>query len=244
MSVPSHVRILVFSIAWLCFAGTVSQSRTLKSPRLSKLNNVLFGNAVARHASRRVPPEIKASEIRTAKQHLTELGYWTEESDEQFRYAIMAFQRSIGHKSTGRLTQREFRALTHGRKLAPSRIREAHIEVSLSKQLLFRVASNGTVHDILPVTTGTRRWFTADGRRRRAVTPTGSFTVYRKIDGWHKSPFGDMYYSSYIVGGVAIHGSRFITNYPRTYGCIAVPLFAAERLSELMPIGTSVVVTR
>jgi lipoprotein-anchoring transpeptidase ErfK/SrfK len=62
------------------------------------------------------------------------------------------------------------------------------------------------------------------------------------MEGWHESPLGRMYYPTYIVGGVAIHGSSYVAEYPRTHGCIAVPIFAAVRLSELMPLGTLVIV--
>lgn len=224
-------------------APTISQTRfePKYAPRIIRTSLFRAARKYARFHHSTAP-----ADIQRAKERLAALGYWTgpidEETPEQMRFAILAFQRTIGHKPTGQLTRTEFRVLDHRHRIKPSQKGEGHIEVSLSKQLLYGVDGNGEVHDILPVTTGSRKWFTADGRRRRAVTPRGSFTVYRKIDGWHQSPFGDMYYSSYIVGGVAIHGSRFITNYPRTYGCIGVPLFAAERLSGLMPIGTIVIV--
>jgi hypothetical protein len=51
-----------------------------------------------------------------------------------------------------------------------------------------------------------------------------------------------MYYSNYISGGVAIHGSRSIPNQPASHGCIRVPMFAARQLSKLMPVGTIVLV--
>jgi lipoprotein-anchoring transpeptidase ErfK/SrfK len=80
------------------------------------------------------------------------------------------------------------------------------------------------------------------GRRRRAITPTGEFTVYRKIAGWHKSPLGMLYYPNYIIEGVAIHGSRSVPSRPASHGCIRIPISAAKEFNDMTPIGTIVLV--
>src|SRR5262245_310911 len=63
----------------------------------------------------------------------------------------------------------------------------AHVEVDLTRQRLFVVDDFDRVVKTLPVSSGTSKWFTSEGRRRRAITPRGEFTVYRKIAGWRKS---------------------------------------------------------
>jgi hypothetical protein len=46
----------------------------------------------------------------------------------------------------------------------------------------------------------------------------------------------------YIVGGIAIHGSRDVPAYPASHGCIRVPMFASQRLPRMVPRGTPVFV--
>jgi len=51
-----------------------------------------------------------------------------------------------------------------------------------------------------------------------------------------------IYYPSYFSGGFAIHGSASVPAYPASHGCVRVPMFAAKQLSEMIPIGTVVIV--
>jgi lipoprotein-anchoring transpeptidase ErfK/SrfK len=118
----------------------------------------------------------------------------------------------------------------------------AHVEINLTRQRLFVVDDSGRVVKTLPVSSGSGKWFTSEGRRRRAITPRGEFTVYRKIAGWHKSPLGMLYYPNYIVEGVAIHGSRSVPSRPASHGCIRIPISAAKEFSDMTPIGTIVLV--
>jgi lipoprotein-anchoring transpeptidase ErfK/SrfK len=125
---------------------------------------------------------------------------------------------------------------------APRETGYAHVEINLSRQQLFVVDGSGRVVKTLPVSSGNGKWFTSEGRTRRAITPTGRFTVFRKIAGWRKSPLGMLYYPSYISQGVAIHGSRSVPSMPASHGCIRIPMSAAEEFSDMTPIGTVVLV--
>ena len=118
----------------------------------------------------------------------------------------------------------------------------AHVEINLTRQRMFIVDDSGHVVKTVPVSSGSGKWFTSEGRRRRAITPTGEFTVYRKISGWHKSPLGMLYYPNYINEGVAIHGSPSVPPRPASHGCIRIPIAAAKAFSEMTPIGTVVLV--
>jgi lipoprotein-anchoring transpeptidase ErfK/SrfK len=117
-----------------------------------------------------------------------------------------------------------------------------HVEVDLSRQRLSVVDDFGGVVKTLPVSSGSGKWFTSEGRTRRAITPRGRFTVTRKIAGWHKSPLGMLYYTSFINQGVAIHGSRSVPRKPSSHGCIRIPMSAAKEFFEATPIGTVVLV--
>ena len=116
------------------------------------------------------------------------------------------------------------------------------IDVDLSRQILSVIDESGKVTKILPISSGSGGWFVSEGERRRAITPTGRFRVYRKIPGWHKSPLGLMYYPVYIVGGVAIHGSPYVPRRPASHGCIRIPMYAAKAFYDATEIGTVVLV--
>jgi lipoprotein-anchoring transpeptidase ErfK/SrfK len=152
------------------------------------------------------------------------------------RLAIVAFlSPGLFNGAVARASQREEPQL-------PREIGCAHVEIDLSRQRLFVVDGSGRVVKTLPVSSGNGKWFTSQGRTRRAITPTGRFTVFRKIAGWRKSPLGMLYYPSYICDGVAIHGSRSVPSRPASHGCIRIPMSAAKELSDLTPIGTVVLV--
>ena len=126
--------------------------------------------------------------------------------------------------------------------VAPRETGYPHVEVDLSQQRLSVVDGSGNVVKTLPVSSGSGKWFTSEGRTRRAITPMGRFTVVRKIAGWHKSPLGMLYYPIYVTRGVAIHGSQSVPSRPASHGCIRIPMSAAKEFFEETPIGTVVLV--
>ncbi|HWP42395.1 MAG TPA: L,D-transpeptidase family protein [Blastocatellia bacterium] len=189
---------------------------------------------------------ISVEDIREAEERLSELGYWTGPVDgildEGTRHALIAFQKVEGRPRTGKLDPGELEAIRNATRPNPIESGFAHIEIDLARQVLFMVDASGTVTNILPVSTGTEKLFTEGGRTRRAVTPLGRFTVYRKINGWRRSPLGLLYYPLYIYGGIAIHGNPSVPTYPASHGCIRIPMFAAKQFSEMTPIGTVVII--
>jgi lipoprotein-anchoring transpeptidase ErfK/SrfK len=116
------------------------------------------------------------------------------------------------------------------------------IDVDLGKQMLSVIDESGNIKKVLPISSGSGRWYVSEGERRQAITPTGRFRVYRKIPGWRKSRLGLMYYPVYIVGGVAIHGSPSVPRRPASHGCIRIPMHAAKAFYNSTPIGTVVLV--
>jgi peptidoglycan hydrolase-like protein with peptidoglycan-binding domain len=184
--------------------------------------------------------------VREAEQRLYSLGYWTGHADGVFdnedRAALIAFQKVQGLQKTGRLTRAELNALRSAAAPTPIDASYPHVEVDLGRQILFFVNGAGVVSNILPVSTGSGKLFTSRGRTRRATTPTGKFTVERKITGWRKSPLGLLYYPNYINDGIAIHGNPSVPVSPASHGCIRIPMFAAKEFSQLTPIGTPVIV--
>jgi peptidoglycan hydrolase-like protein with peptidoglycan-binding domain len=191
-------------------------------------------------------PHLESPEIIEAEQRLADLGYWPGPVDGVFdaasRHALIAFQKMEGRKRTGILTTGELEALRSASRPEPRDNNYAHIEVDLKRQVLLVVDAEGKVTRVLPVCTGNEQFYIEDGRRNRAHTPRGRFTVTRKINGWRRSKLGLLYYPSYIFNGIAIHGSPSIMTYPASHGCIRIPMFAARELSEMAPVGTVVVI--
>ena len=190
--------------------------------------------------------EIGINERRQAEQRLWELGYWGGPIDGKFdsasRQALIAFQKVEGRARTGSLTSSELSALLAASRPRPRFQGYGHIEIDLTRQVLFVLDENGTIIRILPVSTGNERLYVDHGEVHRAHTPRGSFKVLRKTNGWRVSSLGLLYYPSYILNGVAVHGSLSVPAYPASHGCIRVPMFAAKELSGLMPIGIEVIV--
>ena len=185
-------------------------------------------------------------EVLEAEQLLSNLGYWTGPVDGTFdagsRYALVAFQKVEGRARTGRLTEAELQALRAASRPTPLETGYAHVEADLARQVLFVVDGSGTVSRVLPISSGNGEEFTSEGWTRRAVTPTGRFKIYRKVDGWRKAPLGSIYYPNYFLSGVAIHGSASVPAKAASHGCIRIPVYAAKAFSEMTPTGTVVIV--
>jgi hypothetical protein len=210
---------------------------------------VVGANAAAtdkRVSKRAQRQELSLEERLEAEQLLSNLGYWTGPADGDFdagsRHALIAFQKVEVRQRTGKLTKAELQALRVATRPLPLRTGYTHIEINLSRQVLFIIDTTGSVTHILPVCTGNEKTYVDHGQTHRAHTPRGTFKVLRKIAGWRRSSLGLLYYPNYIHSGVAIHGSLAMAVYPASHGCIRIPMFAAKELSEITPVGTEVIV--
>jgi L,D-transpeptidase-like protein/putative peptidoglycan binding protein len=187
-----------------------------------------------------------AGEILEAEQRLSALGYWIGPIDGVFdsgsRHALVAFQKVEGRKRTGKLTSAELAALRLAVRPLPRATGYSHAEIDLQRQVLFVVDESGAVTHILPVCTGNEKSYVDHGQVHRAHTPRGQFKVIRKIRGARLSSLGLLYYPNYIHEGIAIHGSWAMPAYPDSHGCIRIPMFMAQKFSELVPLGTEVIV--
>jgi L,D-transpeptidase catalytic domain/PKD domain/Putative peptidoglycan binding domain len=138
--------------------------------------------------------------------------------------AVTAFQKLHGLPRTGTVDARVWRALERAQ-IPRARYPGDHVEVSKGRQVLFLVR-DGKVALILPVSTG------ATGN-----TPLGHWRVYSRVPGYNAKA---MYYSSFFVGGFAIHGYHSVPAYPASHGCVRIPLWVAYRVYSLIDYGTAV----
>jgi hypothetical protein len=186
------------------------------------------------------------SEISEARELLDQLGYWVNldvtGNDVSLRHALIAFQKIEGRRRTGVLTLEELEYLRVAQIPPVLETGYPHIEIDLHRQVLFVVDVAGVPLRILPISSGSGEFFTEGGVTRQAITPTGRFKVYRKIEGWRKSPLGLLYYPNYIYDGIAIHGNPSVPARPASHGCIRIPMFASREFSEIATIGMIVIV--
>lgn len=190
---------------------------------------------------------LSKSELEEAEKRLSELGYWILKadgvSDASTRHAITAFQKVSGRKRTGTLSRQDLEALETAEPITPKVLADSpHIEVDLSRQVLFLFGEGGQISKILPVSSGNEKRYFDQGQWQVAHTPRGSFRVTRKINGVRKASLGDLYYPLYFYGGVAIHGSPSVPAYPASHGCIRIPRFADRAFNRMVPLGFRVVV--
>lgn len=203
-------------------------------------------DVIARKSVGSLRQELGIEERLEAEKRLWELGYWAGPADGRFdsasRHALVAFQKVERRRRTGSLTKEELNALRNASRPIPRHARYPHVEIDLGRQVLFLIDETGTVMRILPVSTGNGQLYMDHGQVHRARTPTGTFKVLRKINGWRLSSLGLLYYPSYILNGIAVHGSPSIPTHPASHGCIRIPMFAAKELSALMPVGMEVII--
>lgn len=207
---------------------------------------VLMMWTVGYGSSKPDPQELNSQQKLEAEQRLWDLGYWGGPVDGKFdsdsRHALIAFQKVERRPRTGKLTLDEFNALRAATRPQPLHSGYAHVEIDLTRQVLFLIDESGEVARILPVSTGNGALYMDQGKLHRARTPTGTFTVLRKIKGWRLSSLGLMYYPSYIFNGIAVHGSLSVPTHPASHGCIRVPMYAAKELSSFLPVGMPVII--
>lgn len=205
----------------------------------------LVGAAHAQKASKSAE-QLSTPEKLEAEQRLWDLGYWAGPVDGKFdsdsRHALIAFQKVEGRARAGKLTKEELNALRATTRPQPRYADYPHVEIDLARQVLFLIDETGEVARILSVSTGNGEFYMDQGKVHRARTPTGTFKVLRKINGWRLSSLGLMYYPNYIINGIAIHGSVSIPARPASHGCIRVPMYAAKELSSFLPIGIEVMI--
>jgi hypothetical protein len=189
---------------------------------------------------------LSKEEIQEARELLDQLGYWVDADaggkNGALRHALIAFQKVEGRKRTGVLTDAELDALRGAHRPPVLKSGYPHIEIDLDRQVLFMIDCGEVAMRILPISSGSGELFTQGGVTRRAITPVGKFEIYRKVEGWRKSPLGLLYYPNYIDGGIAIHGNPSVPSRPASHGCIRIPMFAAREFSELATIGMEVLV--
>jgi hypothetical protein len=149
-------------------------------------------------------------------------------------HGVVAFQKVNGLARDGIVGPRTWAALAHPVVPRPRRwLSSSSVEVNLTRQVVY-LARQGVVLRILDSSTG----------KASTPTPTGRFSILRRIDGWRQSPLGLMWRPNYFYRGYALHGSTSVPAYPASHGCVRVTIPAMNRLWPLLRIGMPVTIYR
>ena len=117
------------------------------------------------------------------------------------------------------------------------------VEIRKASQTLL-IADSGVVKRIYNTSTGSGQRYLQGGRWHIAATPAGTFRVFRRVNGWDRSPLGTLYRPQYFNGGIAVHGYTSVPSTPASHGCVRVSLPAMDNLWGVggIQVGTSVLV--
>lgn len=186
--------------------------------------------------------------VTSLQRDLAAQGYWCGTADGAFGHltqqAAYAVQKRHGLVRDGIVGAYTRSALASGNRLKPVGGKGSRVEVHLAKQLLIVVRDGGTVMT-LNTATGNNEYYWLNGRRYRATTPTGTYSVYSTWSrGWQPGPLGSLYRPMYFTGGIAVHGAGDIPPWPASHGCCRVSTAAMDQLwsSGSMAMGTRVLV--
>ena len=181
-----------------------------------------------------------------AEQILADLGYWITRvdtrRDDSTRQAIAAFQKVEGLKRTGVLTDALLEKMRSATRPTAKYGGEAHVEIDISRQVIFLVDGGGQVTKILSTSTGSDQRYESEGKWDVAHTPRGSFKITRQIKGTRKAPLGTIYNPSYFLNGFAIHGSNSVPFTAASHGCARIPRFADKEFSDMLTVGMRIYV--
>lgn len=185
---------------------------------------------------------------------LEQLGFWTGAHDGKYTFpttqAVMAFQKYIGLKRTGKVDTATAAYLKSiGERSRGSSNTGTLVEVDKTKQLAFIVQDGKTVWTF-NTSTGSGIPYEAVNKKDPtkiekgdAITPNGLFRVNReRPDGWWDGDLGQIYRPKYFKGGIAIHGMTSVPGYPASHGCVRLSTMAMDFIwdSGLVPVGTPV----
>jgi peptidoglycan hydrolase-like protein with peptidoglycan-binding domain len=184
------------------------------------------------------------------QQRLLDLGFWLSGADGSYglttQQAVMAFQKYKGLPASGSVDQATADALTNETYRAHGLADAGDlVEIDKTRQVLFLVNGGKVVWAFNTSTANGEEFTEADQNTPGetitdvAVTPDGMWAFEReREEGWWKGDLGEIYRPKYFVGGVAVHGSNSIPNYPASHGCVRVSVPAMDFIWDtgMMPL--------
>jgi lipoprotein-anchoring transpeptidase ErfK/SrfK len=188
------------------------------------------------------------------QQRLLDLGFWNGGADGDYglttRQAVMAFQKYLGLPATGKVDEATAAFMSNVTERARGAADTGDlIEVDKNRQLLFVIRGGKTLWTFNTSTGNGQPYEEEDQntpgeiQRGVSITPNGLWKVNReRPEGWWEGDLGQIYRPKYFRGGVAVHGSNSIPEYPASHGCVRVSVPAMDFIwaADLMPMRTVV----
>lgn len=195
--------------------------------------------------------------VKALQKRLTALHYDPGEIDGNYgpntRYAVWAFDKVNGikpHDTIGTKVRAAFADPEQPKVLKPNGA-DDRVEINLDKQYLV-VYLDDAVALISHISSGSGASYcehytdeaTGDTGTSCgvAVTPTGNYETYRRIEGWRHSRLGYLYNPVYFNGGIAVHGEPYVPLYPASHGCVRIPMHTSTIFPKLVGHGEKVYV--
>lgn len=194
-----------------------------------------------------------AAAVANLQRRLLELGFWHLGADGDYgrttSQAVMAFQKWKGLPATTVVDTATAIAL-NTEMCRPAAGRSGDLlQVDKGKQIAF-VVRDGQVRHVFNVSTGNGESYDEEDQKnagRRvigiAITPSGTYRTYREHDiARYEGDLGTLYRPKFVVGGIAVHGSPSVPNYPASHGCIRVvnPVMDFIWSQNLLPLRSNV----
>jgi hypothetical protein len=190
------------------------------------------------------------SETQRIQQRLLELGFWLQSANGSYdlttAQAVMAFQKYLGIEASGAVNA-DTAALMSAMTLRAYGHSDAGtlLEVDKARQILMFIL-DGRVQWVFNTSTGNGEAYEEEDQNSPgtivkgvSLTPDGLHRVEReRPEGWWEGDLGQIYRPKYFVGGVAVHGSNSVPNYPASHGCVRVTIQAMDFIWDtgLMPM--------
>ena len=190
----------------------------------------------------------RGTDVLAVQKKLSANGYWLGKPDGVFGgltlQAVYAVQKAAGIGRDGVVGPKTLAAIDKGVRPKPS-ISGDGTEINLSRQLLMIVRHGKVVYTLNTSTGGGYPYISSYGTPAVANTPTGTFHVYRTVNGKDVGKLGVLWRPRYFYSGFAVHGSGSVPPYPASHGCARVSNPAIDMIwaKGLMPMGSRVVVT-
>ena len=175
------------------------------------------------------------AKVRMLQRSLARMGYVTPRGgrfDGATARAVLAYRKVNGMGRSSFASKSVFLKALKGRGTFRLRYPRSgkHVEFDWSRQVLV-LASGGRA----------RRIYHASSGKPSTPTVFGTFRFYRKQPGTNSH---GMVFSSYFIGGYAIHGYASVPTYPASHGCIRVPIPNAVGIYRWIGLGNTIFVYR
>lgn len=222
------------------------------TPAAAKPSVVKNDPGASKPATASVAADLKTGsqgdQVKALQKRLNELGFWLGPEDGDFgsqtRQAVIAAQKAAGIPTDGVVGPITAEALSKGITLKPKSTSGHVLEVDKARQLLL-VVEDGVVTRYYNTSTGGNYTYynPGSGKYESAATPSGKFTVSRRVEGWDPGYLGAIYRPYYFNGGIAVHGTNSdVTDTPESHGCVRLALPAMDEIIRAgqIKVGTSV----